>query len=265
LIPIYEAIQIVEVIDENVGHTKPWVVIANTPEGLKPFVVKLYTTEQVDGSFCVNNEVICNVLASEFELLAPKFALITIPDDITMNLNAAQQQQFYNTDPRPKFATELLSNVNSAVIGLPKQKYQKIISMDMLYAFDNLIRNADRGHRKTNLLLSPEYAYLIDHELAFQIQDIVNADIKTLQIEDRFTRYHLFYPYLKKVQSKTKQNYFNVFSEYLNYLNINVLTPYYNALANEGFRSNSMQISHWLNEVKQNIPTFVSLLKGSLQ
>lgn len=34
-IPIYEAIDVIEIIPESVGHTKPWVVIANTPEGLK--------------------------------------------------------------------------------------------------------------------------------------------------------------------------------------------------------------------------------------
>lgn len=265
MLPIFEAIEIVDFISENSGHTMPWVVLANTPEGLKPFVVKLYTTEQVDASNCVNNEVACNILASEFELLVPKCALITIPEEITMRLSVAQQQQFYNTDPRPKFATELLSNVNSAILGLPKQQYQKRISMDMLYAFDNLIRNMDRGHPNTNLLLSSNAAYLIDHELVFRNQDIVDIDLKTLQLEGRFTQNHLFYPYLKKAHFKSKQNYFNEFSEYMNYLNINILDPYFRTLSNEGFNSNSTEIYHWLNKVKQNIPTFVSLLKGSIQ
>ncbi len=166
VLPIYEAIEIIDFIPENSGHTKPWVILANTPEGLKPFVVKLYTIEQVDNSYCVNNEVICNILASEFELKVPKCALIIIPDEITMNLNAEQQLQLYNADPRPKFATEYISNVNSALINLEKKHYKNRISMEMLYAFDNLIRNGDRGHPKTNLLLTSESAYVIDHELA---------------------------------------------------------------------------------------------------
>ena len=265
MLPIYEAIEITEFISENSGHTKPWVVLANTPTGLKSFVVKLYTTEQVDNSNCVNNEVVCNILASQFELEVPKCVLINIPDDITMSLAPAQQQQFYNTDPRPKFATEYIPNVNSAIISLPKLQYQKRISMDMLYAFDNLIRNGDRGHPKTNLLLASDVAYLIDHELALRNQDIVDVDLKTLQLEGRFTNSHLFYPYLKKARFKTKQSYFNEFSEYLNHLNINVLDTYFNTLTNEGFRSNSIEISNWLTKVKQNIPTFVALLKGSIQ
>jgi hypothetical protein len=265
VLPIYEALEITSFIPENSGHTKPWVVSAYTPEGLKSFVVKLYTTEQVDHSNCVNNEVVCNILASEFELEVPKCALINIPDSITMRLSPEQQQQLDNTDPRPKFATEYLPNVNTAIIGLPKGQYQKRISMDMLYAFDNLIRNGDRGHPKTNLLLASDVAYLIDHELALRNQDIVNVDLKTLQIEDRFTKDHLFYTYLKKAKFKTKQSYFNEFAEYINHLNMNILNPYFHTLAQEGFKSNSIEILHWLNQVKQNIPIFVFLLKGSLQ
>ncbi len=101
--------------------------------------------------------------------------------------------------------------------------------------------------------------------LALRSQDIVNVSIKTLQLDGRFTQSHLFYPNLKKARVKTKQNYFNVFAECMNYLNINSLNPYFNKLSSEGFKSNSNEIHHWLNEVKQNIPTFVSLLKGSLQ
>lgn len=265
MLPIYEAIEITDFISENSGHTRPWVVRAFTPDGLKSFVVKMYTTEQVDTSFCVNNEVVCNVLASEFDLLAPKCALITIPDNITMSLGAEQQQQYYNTDPRPKFATELISNVSSAITGLEKKQYEKRISMDMLYAFDNLIRNGDRGQIKTNLLLTSKDAYLIDHELALRHQDIVNIDFKSLQLEDKFSKSHLFYPYLKRSLKKTRQSYFNDFTEYMNYLNINKLTPFYNTLKNEGFNDNSEEIYGWLNKVKQNIPTFVTLLKGSLQ
>ena len=48
MLPIYEAIDVKEIINETVGHTKPWVVLATTTHGLKPFVVKLYSTAKVD-------------------------------------------------------------------------------------------------------------------------------------------------------------------------------------------------------------------------
>lgn len=35
LIPIHDAIDVIEVIPETVGHNRPWVVLANTPKGLK--------------------------------------------------------------------------------------------------------------------------------------------------------------------------------------------------------------------------------------
>ena len=264
MLPKYEAIEITSFISENSGHTKPWVVMANTPMGLKYFVVKLYTTNQVDDMYCINNEVFCNILASEFNLATPKCALIEIPDSITMNLPSEQQLQLYNSDPRPKFATELISNVTSAVSGLPKHFYKGRIQMDMLYAFDNLIRNGDRGHPKPNLLLAPNDAYLIDHELAFRSRDIVNVNIDVLQLEGKFTKEHLFYSYLKKAQFKTKQNYFNEFSEYINRLNISVLNQYNQDLNAEGFNDNLHEVLPWLNQVKQKFTMFVNLLRGSL-
>lgn len=48
MIPVYKAIEVVEVISEKAGHNKPWVVNANTPDGLTSFVVKLYSTIQVE-------------------------------------------------------------------------------------------------------------------------------------------------------------------------------------------------------------------------
>lgn len=265
MLPKYDAIEITGFIPEKSGHTKPWVVTASTPLGLKSFVVKLYSTQQVDDMYCVNNEVFCNILASEFDLQAPKCALIEIPESITMNLSSEQQLQFMNSDPRPKFATEYISNVNSAVIGLPKDIYKKRISMDTLYAFDNLIRNGDRGHPKSNLLLAPDVAYLIDHELALRSQDIVTVNIRELQLEGKFTQEHLFYSYLKKAKVKTKQTYFNDFSESINHLNINILNPYIKILLDEGYKNNQPEIYYWLNEVKQKFTMFVNILKGSLQ
>jgi hypothetical protein len=136
--------------------------------------------------------------------------------------------------------------------------------MDTLYAFDNLIRNCDRGQYKTNLLLGATDAYLIDHELTLSDSDIVNINLITLQLEDKFTKYHLFYPYLKNARWQNKQNFFNEFSFYLNSLNINKLTPYFRQLLNEGFIDYSQPVCNWLEQVKQNGVIFVNHIKGSL-
>jgi hypothetical protein len=265
MLPIYEAIEVIEVISENVGHNKPWVVLANTPQGLTSFIVKLYSPVQVDRFHCVSKEVICNLLAREFELKVPPCALIEIPEYLSLKLSTAAQQQYDDADPRPKFATVKIDNVNNAIRELPKQYFRKRIPMDTLYAFDNLIRNNDRGHPKTNLLLSPHDAILIDHEFALGNQDIENIDLNTLQLEDKFTKYHLFYPYLKRAMKKDKQNFFNDFTEYLRMLNINRLNPYFDQLKAEGFDDYSRPIAKWLDHVKGNNRIFVTKLKGSVQ
>jgi len=264
VLQIYEALEVVEIINENVGHTKPWVVLANTPEGLKKFVVKLYSSAQVDQFHCVSKEIACNILAGEFDLKVPMCALIEIPDRLSFRLSLADQVQFGSADQRLKFATQVLDNVNIAIHDLPKMYFQKRISIDTLYAFDNLIRNWDRGHYKTNLLLGTKDAFLIDHELTFSITDIVNINLNTLQLEDKFTKYHLFYPYLKKAKWKNKQSFFDEFTFYLNSLNINKLTPYFRQLVSEGFPDYSQPICNWLNQVKQNGIIFVNHIKGSL-
>ena len=174
------------------------------------------------------------------------------------------QQQYDNSDDRPKFATIQLNNVLTATTEIPKKYFTKRINLDTLYAFDNLIRNRDRGHPKMNLLMRPKEAFLIDHELALQRKDIVDIEINTLKIEDSFTKYHLAYPYLKRLRGLNKQQVFNDFLEYLRLLNINRLTPYFDELVKEGYPDYSQPIFNWLTHIKQNSTTFVNKLKGSL-
>ena len=266
MLPIYEAIDVKEVINEKVGHTRPWVVLANTPYGLTSFVTKLYTTTQVDQSHCITKEIICNLLAGKFELSVPQCAFIDIPEELSLKLSPEKQIQLDNADHRLKFATVYLNNVNNAIPELPRKYYQKRLRpMEMLYAFDNLIRNSDRGHPKANLLLSAKEAYLIDHECTLANRDIINIDIANLQLADRFTKYHLLFPYLKTSRGENKRNFFNDFSFYLNSLSINSLTQYFNQLVNEGFNDYRQPICNWLNQVKQNSSIFVDKLKGSVQ
>lgn len=265
MLPIYEAIDFIGVIGENVGHTKPWIVLANTPQGLTSFVVKLYSSAQVEQFHCVSKEIFCNLLAHEFDLLAPSCALIDIPENISLKAPPDAQQQFDSADHRLKFATVYLKNVKTALPELSKTAFKSRISLDTLYAFDNLIRNSDRGHPKANLLIGSKAAYLIDHELTLATKDIANIALNTLQLEDRFTKYHLLYSFLKKAKGPTKRNFFNDFSFYLNDLSMNRFTPYFNQLVNEGFSDYSQPICEWVNQVKENCNTFVNLLRGSVQ
>ena len=108
-------------------------------------------------------------------------------------------------------------------------------------------------------------AYLIDHELALKSEDIVDIDLNTIQLEDRFTKYHLFYPFLKKAYKPTKQNYFNDFIYYLQSLSLIRFNPYFDQLVKEGFIDYSQPFCNWINQVQENSNTFVNKLRGSLQ
>jgi hypothetical protein len=262
MLPIYEAIDILEVIPAEVGHTKPWVVVANTPQGLKKFIVKLYTVPQAE-NHCVCNEVIGNVLSGQFGLQAPPAAFIHIPDELDMALKPENQEQYYNADTRLKFATEEVQN-KSYITGLSRTQINKRISMDTLYAFDNLIRNADRGQQKTNLLITNRAAYLIDHELILKPNEICGIDLENFNIEDKFSRYHIFYRLLKKSRKVNKINFFDEFSEYLRVVNFNCLASYFQQLRNEGFTVNENEILNWFNQIKQNQVTFVNKLRISI-
>ncbi len=263
MLQIYKAIDIIDIIPENSGRTKPWVIIAKTPNGLKPFVVKLFTSHQVDSASSVTNEVVCNALAKEFDFSPPEMAFIDIPEDLVMAKSAVFQIQFSTADPRLKFATAQIQNVKQAIPELSKKFYTKRIDMDTLFAFDNLIRNADRGQSKTNLLVGAKKLHPIDHEMALK-QDDISVNINNLNIDEKFTKYHLFYPPLKKAWKKTKIQYFDDFSEYLRILNLNRLESYYNSLTNEGFAPNKALINNWLSQIQQNSPIFVNKVTSIL-
>jgi len=265
MLPIYKALEVKQVISANSGHTQPWVVLASTPDGVKPFVVKLYTTSQVDQSHCVTKEVICNLLAGEFELNVPKCVLIDIPDDLVSRLSFDNQQQYSHADYRLKFATHYLDSVNSAMKGFESKFYKERISMDTLFAFDNLIRNGDRGQNKTNLLFRNKEAFLIDHEMTLNQRDIVNINLNTHQLEDVFTKYHLFFQNLKNAKDKSKVKFFKDFSDNLTFLSVNKFTPYHKQLIDLGFIDYSQPINSWLNNVIQNSTIFVNKLKGVIQ
>ena len=202
MLNIYKAIEIIGIIPEASGRTKPWVVLAETLQGIEPFVVKLFTTDQIEATNCLTNEVVCNVLAGEFDLKTPEMALIEIPESLVMRKNIVFQNQYFETDERLKFATKQLSNVNTAMKELGKVFYKKRIDLETLYAFDNMIKNADRGQMKTNLLINNYAAYLIDHELALRPSEINNLSIVTELPDYKFSKYHLFYRYLKKEKIK---------------------------------------------------------------
>ncbi len=63
------------------GHSKPWVVSVKTANGLKPFVVKLYRTIDIEVRNKMAAEIFGCLFAKEFDLYTPESAIIEFTDE----------------------------------------------------------------------------------------------------------------------------------------------------------------------------------------
>lgn len=265
MIPIYRATELLKVISAKSGHTRPWVVMVNTPEGLKPYVVKLYTTEHIEQHNSVTAEFIGNFLAREFDLNAPDAAFVEFDENFKTKLSAEQFEQLESADERLKFASAYIEGVPRFDRSLNKSQILSKIDIDTLYAFDNFIRNGDRGAFKPNLLLSKTEAWLIDHERALDIKINTILNFGKNIWEEKFTNYHIFHSYLKDSQKIVKEHYFNEFQEILRTLNLNKLNTLFEAIELQDYDTNKNMIMKYLQHIKENSVKFVTLLRETIQ
>lgn len=263
MLPIYRAISFNQVIDKG-GRTRPWTVLVETPDGVKPYVVKMFTSQLVADRDSVTNEVLGNVLAAEFDLPVPKAAFIEMGEAFRMSIKDEDALMAFDlADDRLKFGTELIEGNVLFNASFTKVQASKMIELDTLFAYDCLIRNRDRNAAKPNLLVKSKSAYLIDHELGFEISPTLISEFRRGEWEDRFYAHHIFRNYLYRTRQPGKLAYFNSFEEYLRMLNVKGLNPYLQQLKNEGYSADRHAlILNWLAEAKQNYGNFVTLLKG---
>ena len=162
MLPIYEAVSFQRVMSG--GRTNPWLILANVNGQEKPYVVKLFNEIENDRRELVCKEVLGNALASEFGLIAPKAALIEMDSYFESTINDHNAFFSYEfADQRTKFATELIYPFHEFTIGAHKAwQIKKSIEIDSLFAYDNLIKNSDRGQARSNILLKDKSAYLIE-------------------------------------------------------------------------------------------------------
>ena len=150
MLPVYKAISFNQIIDKG-GRTKPWSVLVDTGNGLKPYVVKMFPTEMVEANNSVCKEVLGNVLAREFHLPVPKAALIEMDNAFQWTISDPEAQaKFEFVDERVKFGSELIVGNYLFNPAFSKRQASNMIQLDNLFAFDNLIRNRDRGRGKPN-------------------------------------------------------------------------------------------------------------------
>jgi hypothetical protein len=264
MLPVYKAISFQRIIEKG-GRTKPWLVLVDTGTDVKPYVMKLFTTDHINKRDAVCGEVLGNFLAKEFELPVPQAALIETDGAFTSTINDFDAlETFDQRDDRIKFGCELLNGYNQLQSGaFDSGQFKRMIRIGSLFAFDNLIRNRDRNNSKTNLLVRRNKAVLIDHELGFEIEPNTIDEFRNFQWNPAFYQYHLAYRFIKNSWKETKIHYFDEFGECLKYLNVNKLDSYFKQLVNYGFSpAKHSVIRDYLTEIKANSSNFVNMLKG---
>lgn len=117
------------------------------------------------------------------------------------------------TDERLKFASVYIDSAIKLEFGLPLGFLERNINLENLYAFDNFIRNGDRGNRKTNMMMQTETSeiFLIDHEMAFDLDRQTIHNFENKQWEGKFSTYHFANSYLKE---KRKVDFFEFYELY---------------------------------------------------
>jgi hypothetical protein len=229
MLPILDAISFYKVLTEG-GRTQPWLIYVKVNNSREPYVVKLFTADEVDNTNALAHEIFCTVLARQFDLSVPDAALIRFSKDFIQTLPTEISNILFSRDNRLKFGCKYKANTTLLLKDLPGNQLNKIINdLDTIYAFDNFINNRDRGIYKTNLLISTESNdyYIIDHEKSFKNIDSLLDDV-TINNFTNFIESHVLHKYLS--HSKHKNKLFDSFNEYLSRLNTSILDPYYDQL-----------------------------------
>lgn len=224
------------------GSTKPWLVSCIAPESNSfeeiSCVLKLFSPTHVNDTNCIAKEFICNLLASQFDLMVPDAYLINaFEPDFLESLDSAAKQDLDTRFKGLAFASKLIS----ASILNPEVKSNNYDIHDcaLVFAFDCLILNQDRGgyRNKPNLLVDDEGLKLIDHELSLHFMNgeddhAYNAIMKSYSDHTWPSIYqmHIFYQKLKSYKGNHKANLFDTFEEYLSRLDIKAVEKVLNDL-----------------------------------
>jgi hypothetical protein len=247
------------------SRTHPWVVLARK-DGFppEPYVVKLFTKDEVEKNYAVAKEVFASIIAKEFELSMPEPALVNLSTtDFLSTLSVDFIRQMDSRDYRIKFGCRYINGTLPYNENLPLQHYDQFNDIDSIFAFDNLIHNTDRNKGKPdNIRFKDDYYYLIDHEYSLSI---------TRQILDEFEDGRWVYPYANHVfyfyllLQKDKSDFFLHFENKLSSFDPNILDSYEVQLRNHKFNppyQDYQLLKDYLGQIRTKSKTFLNLLKG---
>ncbi len=255
------------------GSTKPWVVEAyDTAGNTDLYVVKMFTAKQVRQQNAVAKEVFGNVLAQSFSLPVPDFAFVRFEEAFLETLPDEYREIEQNTHRGLRFGSRFASGYAIFDDALPATHLDPI-TMGSVYAFDNLVRNLDRGgfRKKPNLLIRDGDFLLIDHEQIFPFADdpehYNDAPIRDFQAGKWAYPYqvHLFYKYLQGRSQSQKEILFRNFIEQLRVLDLFLLEEYAQYLTENNQPVGNLElILDYLAAIKDAPEPFAALLQQQL-
>ncbi len=263
-LPVYKAISFNGIILEG-GHSKPWVVSVNAEGELKPFVVKLYRTIDIEARNKMTAEILGCLFAEDFDLLSPTPAIIEFTDEFRMSLGKEYEEILNLLDERAKFGTEYYEGTFLFAPQMSLEEASKIIQVDTLYAFDYFICNRDRTLRKPNLLIKDGKGILIDHEMALEIDNETISRFQEEKWNDKY-QYHLFYRLLKEADRQSKATFFEEFEFYLQSLRLKKYDDIFEQLSEFGFTNLRKELlEEYFQAVLKEPRKFKNILRKSIE
>ncbi|MDR2948805.1 MAG: hypothetical protein LBV71_06310 [Prevotella sp.] len=257
---IYEAIGFQGILEKG-SHSKPWIILINIENEIKPYVVKLYKTADIEARNKMTAEVLGNVIAQDFGFNSPNPAIIEFTPQFCMQLNCECDEIIADIDARPKFGCEYIMGSTVFRKQTKASQTNRIINPGSLYAYDYFICNRDRNNNKPNLLVKDGDAILIDHEMGLEIDENTISRIKCREWDSRY-QHHIFYEILKRKSNKS-----SIFDEFLFYLqsfNINRYDSYFSQLEDLGFNTQKELIKRYWATIKENNSIFANILQASI-
>lgn len=199
----------------------------------------------------------------------PVCALIEFGDAFIHSLPERESLRLREVAGGPKFGSVEIAN--ASIVDVRQQRsLLKNYDLGTIFAFDNLVRNLDRGgfRNKPNLLIDDETLILIDHEQIFPFandahgsDDYVMPSFTQNEWPYQFDK-HLFYPLLKRLAQTEKASVFDTFEYFLRNLSFDTLDSAARSMRDEGIEiGNYTVIRKHLHETKARAGEFCQFLR----
>lgn len=262
MVPIYKA-QTFERIIEKGGRNKPWIVSVDTPIGIEPYVVKLFSIKDIQTENALCKEVYGSAYARELGLNTPDFCLIEFSEPFYDSLPDGLKQIYNAKHNRYAFGSYYLEG---APTYSASNNYSDLADYEIetIYAFDVVIRNVDRRLGKPNILLFEKEAYLIDHEHSLTIKPGDTPE-KLLGIFPY--QNHIFHSVLKNRMRRSKNKpVFDTFLERFRYSRADCIIECADVLRSLGYDTDdSLVIELYLDRLRTERNMLSMRLIGSLK